>query len=58
VKKLRSESSDLYKGGWGTFSIAFENPSFQEMQSKVNELEERKQQYEVYKAGLKKKRSK
>jgi hypothetical protein len=28
VKKLRSESSDLYKGGWGTFSLAFENPSF------------------------------
>jgi len=26
VKKLRSESSDLYKGGWGTFSLAFENP--------------------------------
>ena len=31
VKKLKAESSDLYKGGWGTFSLAFENPMFFEL---------------------------
>lgn len=57
-RQLRGASSDLYEGGWGTFALAFENPAFVELQSKINELDRIRQDFDQYKNGLKQRKSK
>lgn len=57
-RQLRGASSDLYEGGWGTFALAFENPAFITLQTKVNELDRIRQDFEQYKSGLKQRKSK
>ena len=62
LQKLKQESSYLYQGGFGTFSLAFENPVFPKLVDKQKELEAHRQNMDVFKqsvkGGIKKKRNK
>ena len=38
MKKLKAESSGYYKGGWGTFIVAFEDKKVAGLSTALNEL--------------------
>lgn len=61
LQKLKQESSYLYQGGFGTFTIAFENPVYPKMVEKQKQLEQHRQSMDNFKLtlkGTKKKRQK
>ena len=42
LQKFKGQSNNLYEGGFGTFTLAFENPFYKSMMEKQAELQSHK----------------
>lgn len=58
LQRRKGETNNLYEGGHGTFTIAFENPFYQQLLQKQSNLQIHRQNMDMLKASLKGKKKK
>ena len=58
LQKFKGQSNNLYEGGFGTFTLAFENPFYKSMTEKQAELQSHKQNMEMLRQSMKGKKKK
>lgn len=58
LMRRKGETNNLYEGGFGTFTLAFENPFYQQLLEKQAQLQHHRQMTDLLKASMKGKKKK
>lgn len=58
LQRRKGETNNLYEGGFGTFTLAFENPFYNQLLEKQAQLHQHRLNTDMLKASLKGKKKK
>ena len=58
LQRRKGETNNLYEGGYGTFTLAFENPFYNQLVEKQAQLQAHRQTTDVLRSSLKGKKKK